>query len=117
MNKSNTMLGLILLYWIGKYYYRLAEKYRKRKWLFAIIGIVAYYFGTIVIGGVLLVLLLEFVFHTTVEGFTDMQLGFMAIPFGIGFTYLIYFLLNKKWKSEEIPIKDEIEDIGKPMSF
>ena len=34
------MLGLVLLYWIGKYFYKLAEEYDKSKWGFAILGLV-----------------------------------------------------------------------------
>ncbi|TDN87659.1 hypothetical protein DET49_111107 [Salegentibacter sp. 24] len=37
------MLGLLLLYWIGKYHYRLAGEYDKSQWGFTILGIVAYY--------------------------------------------------------------------------
>ena len=42
------MLGLVLLYWIGKYYYKLAEVYNKSQWGFAILGIVVYYAGIVV---------------------------------------------------------------------
>ena len=47
------MLGLLLLYWIGKYFYKLAEAYDKSKWGFTILGIVVYYAGIVVLGLIL----------------------------------------------------------------
>ncbi len=40
------MLGLFLLYFIGKIFYQLAEAHNKNKWVFAILGVIAYYAGT-----------------------------------------------------------------------
>ena len=44
------MLGLLLLYWVGKYFYKLAEEHDKSKWGFAILGVVSYYAGIVVFG-------------------------------------------------------------------
>ena len=52
------MLGLILLFWIGKYFYKLAEKYNKSEWGFAILGIVVYYAG-IFMSSIIIGILLE----------------------------------------------------------
>ena len=41
-------LGYILIFYIGFYFYRLAENHSKNKWLFAILGVAAYFFGIIV---------------------------------------------------------------------
>ena len=42
------MLGLLLLYFVGKYFYNLAKEYNKSNWGFAILGIVVYYGGIII---------------------------------------------------------------------
>ena len=34
------MLGLLLIYFIGKYFYDLAAEFEKNKWLYAILGVV-----------------------------------------------------------------------------
>ena len=47
------MLGIVLIYWLGKYFYQLAEKYNQNKWLYAILGIVVYYVSQLFFGFVL----------------------------------------------------------------
>ncbi|MDH4472841.1 MAG: hypothetical protein QE487_09535 [Fluviicola sp.] len=37
------MLGLLLIYFVGRAFYRLAETHKRSKWLFAILGVVTYY--------------------------------------------------------------------------
>jgi len=37
------MLGLLLIYFIGKYFYDLAILHEKSKWGWAVIGVVSYY--------------------------------------------------------------------------
>ncbi len=103
------MLGYLLFYFIGKYFYKLAEKHQENKWLYAIIGIVVYYAGT-GLGG----LILGFVFLLTDVNFdwnNPITTTFIAIPFGLGADYLFYIVLRKMWTKKENP-KDEINDIG-----
>lgn len=105
------MLGILLIFFIGRYFYRLAEKYDQNKWLYAILGIVTYYSGTF-IGGIILAILDEF-FLIGINWNNNFTLGLIALPFGLVSAYLFYFLLNKKWKKSFVQIKDEIQDIGK----
>lgn len=107
------MLGLFFLYFIGKYFYKLAEEFNKNKWLFAILGIVIFYVGTF-IGGILLGLL-DLIFEIGFDYDNSTLLGFMALPFGIASTYLFYYLLKKQWSNSIVIIKDEIQDIGKQL--
>lgn len=44
------MLGILLLFFIGKYFYKLAEKFKKSQWGYTILGVVTYYGGTIIFG-------------------------------------------------------------------
>ncbi len=106
------MLGLILLYWIGKYFYKLAEEYDKSKWGFAILGIVVYYAGTLIFGFGIGVIA-EIISPGFFDGFNETILGLIVLPFGILSCYLLYKYLDKTWK-KNIPIKDElIDQIGK----
>ena len=104
------MLGLLLLYWIGKYYYKLAEEYDKSKWGFTILGIAAYY-GGIVLFGILIVTILELSAPETINGLNDTVLGIMMLPFGILSTYLVYKYLEKTWRKNK-PV-NEINQIGR----
>ena len=39
------MLGLLLIYWIGKKYYELATEHNRSPWGYAILGVFVYYFS------------------------------------------------------------------------
>ncbi|MCX2742986.1 hypothetical protein OO013_03865 [Mangrovivirga sp. M17] len=91
------MLGFIFLFWIGKYFYNLAERFGRSKWGYAILGIVVYYTGTI-IGGFLLGIS-EVIFGTTF--FTDLPdivFNLIALPFGLIFNYILYKILENAWE-------------------
>jgi hypothetical protein len=107
------MLGLVLIYFIGKYFYKLAEEFGKNKWGFAILGVVSYYGGAF-LGGIILGLISIVWDGFEVEYMSDMQLGLMAIPFGLLMCFGAYTLLKKIWtknkKEEEVV---SIDDIGK----
>lgn len=47
------MLGLVFIYFIGKYFYKLVEEFGKSKWGFVILGVVLYY-GGVFLGGIIL---------------------------------------------------------------
>lgn len=89
------MLGLVLIYWIGKYFYQLAEKYHQNKWLFAILGVVVYYVSQIIVGIVMAILNELFALGIDFDNFGVSLLG---IPIGALFTYLFYIVLEKNWK-------------------
>ena len=105
------MLGLLLIYFIGKYFYKLSEEFNQNKWLYAVLGVVIYYVGSAV-GGFVLGILSE-LFSLGINWDNNLSLGLIALPFGIGACYLFYYLLKKKWEKSAVLVKDEIQDIGK----
>lgn len=107
------MLGILLIFFIGKYYYELAQDYYKHRWVYGIFGIIIYYVGT-AIGGVILGLL-DLIFAWNFDWDNSLFLGLLALPFGISAAYVIYILLKKKWKKEITVVKDEIQNIGKSI--
>jgi len=42
------MLGILFIYYIGRYFYTLAGRYQKNEWGFAIAGVLSYYGGQVV---------------------------------------------------------------------
>jgi len=102
------MFGLILIYWVGKYFYQLAEKYNQNKWLYAILGIVIYFVSQLLTG--LFLGILDMIFGWNIN-WDNTAINLLGLPIGIGFSYLLYILLEKKWKKEEVKI-DSIQDIG-----
>tara|TARA_R110002012_G_scaffold64227_1_gene168800 strand:- start:1669 stop:2001 length:333 start_codon:yes stop_codon:yes gene_type:complete len=104
------MLGLIFLYFIGKYFYKLAETYNEKKWLFAVLGVATYYLGTF-LGGIILALLDEF-FYLGIN-WDSRATNFIFLPFGLATAYLFYYLLNRNWSKRQEKEVLSIEDIGK----
>ncbi len=107
------MLSIILIYFIGKYFHQLASKYLQNKWLYAILGVLSYYIGSIVIGGLIVGLFMEFLMNSSIDNYSNRSFGLMLMPFGIGSACLFHYLLERKWKKSVVLIKDEIDDIGK----
>jgi glycopeptide antibiotics resistance protein len=104
------MFGVLFLYFIGKYFFKLAEDNNQNKWLYAILSIVIFYVGSFFGGIVLGIIFLLFDFDYDWDN--DKANSIIAIPFGFLADYLFYIILKKKWQSK-IEIQDEIQDIGK----
>jgi hypothetical protein len=92
------MLGILLIYFIGKAFYDLALKYDKNKWVFAILGVVIYYGGTF-LGGVLLGLAHVYGW-ININNTSDIVLGLMAIPFGLIIMIVFFQILKSNWKKQ-----------------
>ena len=107
------MLALVLMYWIGKYFYKLAEEYNKSPWGFAILGIVVYY-GAIVLSGLIVGIVMALTSPETLDNFNETLLSFLLLPFGILSCYLLYKYLEKTWKKNTPDPVELIDEIGKP---
>lgn len=107
------MLSIILIYFIGKPFYDLAENHDKSKWGFAILGVVAYYLGTFVMGIILGILLPE-----TVETMNNLLLAVIALPLGLLAAWMLYKFLENRWsnKSSNDDTDSNIldQDLNKP---
>lgn len=105
------MLGIILLYFIGKKFYELADDYHKSKWVFAILGVVIYYVGAFIVG--LIIGVFELIIETNfIETANKFVLALIELPFGILSCYVLYSYLEKRWKKEKPLINDLISKIG-----
>ncbi len=93
------MLGILLIYWIGKYYYNLADEHDKRKWGFAFLGIGIYYAGLLSFG-FLIGVILSLIDPSLIERINEYLLAILALPGGILTTYAVYKYLEKKWAKE-----------------
>lgn len=103
------MIGLLLLYFIGKYFTDLAEKYYKPKWLYAILGIAVYYASTFIFGLALGVI--QLVSNTDfLTGTPDIVLSLIGIPFGLLGCWLTHFILKRIWEKKALSEEPEILD-------
>ena len=109
------MLGILLIYFIGKHFYDLAIKFNKSKWGFAILGVISYYAGTF-IGGIIIVLIYEYGMSKSIDTMNDFVLSLIALPFGILACWLFHYLLKNTWTKSQLKQENEkpsIQDIGK----
>ncbi|MBL4605948.1 MAG: hypothetical protein JKY02_09900 [Flavobacteriaceae bacterium] len=115
------MLGVLLLFFIGKYYFKLAEKYKKSKWGYTVLGVVTYYGGTFIYGiiyGIIYFSMYPDAHESEVNNWTLMLTAIVA---GLVSAFILYFLLERNWKKYEV-VKDKtinIDEIGKdkPSEF
>ena len=107
------MLGLILIYFIGKQFYKLAEEYDKKPWNFAILSIVVYYGTTIFLGFVVGIMYAIMDKVPDIDSSSEFMLGLILLPFGLLAVYLLHRFLEKKWEKERAQEEVVIEDIGK----
>ena len=107
------MFGILFIYFIGKYFYKLAEENQQNKWLFAILSIVIFYTGAF-FGGIFLgifFLMIDYDYDWN----NDRTNSLIGLPFGFLADYLFYYILKKKWQVE-LKEEDNIENIGKNIN-
>lgn len=93
------MLGLILIYTIGKWFATLAFDYNKNRWVYAILGIVTYY-GGILIFGFLVGMLIAATGNTSLLELPAIVLSLMIIPFGLLAAWILRTSLQKHWEKQ-----------------
>jgi len=87
------MLGLILIYFIGKGFYKLAELHNRNLWGITIAGI-AMYLGSQFLLGLVLGLILGVDAEGNVGGMNSLVLNLIGLVIGCVFTYGLYELLK-----------------------
>jgi len=103
------MLGLFLIYFIGKSYFDLAVKHDKNKWLYALLGVIAYYAGEFIFA-ILYVVYLGFTDPIAIETINESLLGIISVPFGLLSCWGLYKFLEKKWNKPQSASESDILD-------
>ena len=91
------MLGLVLIYFLGKSFYQLAQQYDKSPWGYAVLGVISYYAGTF-IAGILLVILMEINSAGSIDDTNEFVLGLVALPFGLLCAWGLYKFLENRFE-------------------
>lgn len=104
------MLGLLLIYFIGEKFYRLATSFEKSQWGYAILGVVSYYIGTLIFG-VVLFLVLDAMGGNPEEDMDSTAVSVIAVPFGLLSCYILYMILKKNWEKNSIEDTDVLDDM------
>ena len=98
------MLGLLLLYFIGKKFYDLAGKHGKHQWAFAIVGVIGYYaFGFLL--GFTIGYLIGLSAPEILIGMSDIELTLLEIGINLLSVILFYTILRKYWEKKGLEVK------------
>lgn len=110
------MLGFVLLYFIGKPFYELADLYGKNKWGYAIGAIAVYYLATIM-SSIIMGAFCEIIGSTFFEETNEFILNLIIIPIGIMACVALYYIVKKdfsKNKTVKQNLHDMLDEIGAP---
>ncbi|PQJ77717.1 hypothetical protein [Polaribacter porphyrae] len=102
------IIGYIILFYVGFYFYRLAENYKKNKWLLALVGLLTFFLGYFVY----LIYYRFFVFEE-LDDFTYPEIGFKSFLVGIITTFILFQILNIVWGRKLKKSESEVDKIGK----
>jgi hypothetical protein len=92
------MIGLFLIFFIGKAFYELADVHKKNKWGFAILGVVSYYAGEFLLGIVMGIIMVSESSEIDLSSI-GVRLGGVAI--GILTCTITYQILKRQWSKVE----------------
>lgn len=93
------MIGIITLYFIGRYFYNIAEENNKNNWVFAILGVAIYFIG-LVIGQMIIFAWYEIYSEYGIEDANETIVAIASIPIGLLFTFLLSKYLKKSWQQK-----------------
>ena len=89
-------LGYIFIFYVGYYYFRLAENYKRNKWVFGFLGIFFYYFGI-----VLYVLYQKIFVIEEIDEFDLTSLSLKSFVAGFIIVFFMFHWLNYIWSRND----------------
>lgn len=102
------MLGLLLIYFLGKKFYDLAFDHKRSPWLYAILGVVTYYGGLYLLGITIEVIMISSNNYSYLSINETLRTIFY-IPLGLLCAFALYKVLEKNWCGK--PIKKQTEEL------
>ena len=102
------VLGYILLFYIGFYFYRLAENHNKSKWLFGIVGISTYLTALSIYP-----LYLRFFELDYIDELDLAKITWKSFLIGLVSVFILFQVLSLLWSRKKKVNKKEIDKIGK----
>jgi len=90
------MLGILLIYFIGKKFYDLALENKKSGWGFAILGVISFYAFQFIFG-IILALVVGVNEYGEFDGMSDFGINILGIIVGVIGVVILYYILQKVW--------------------
>jgi hypothetical protein len=104
------VLGLVLIFFVGKAFYDLAGLFKRSQWGYAILGIISYYGGSLLLVIPLLIAYAIGVIED-IETIDRTALNIISIPFGGLTCWLTYRYLKNAWsKPAKIETPSDVLD-------
>jgi hypothetical protein len=103
-----TALSYIFIFYIGFYFYRLAENHKRNKWLFGIVGIVTYLTGLISYP-----LIIRVFYSEESYNFDLIFISLKSFLIGLLSVFFLFQLLSFIWSRKKVSQKEDIDKIGK----
>lgn len=112
------MLGIFLIYWVGKKYYDLAFQYNKSPWAWAIAALFIY-FGSQFVLGIIASILFYADQNFEIPTKDELLLNLSGVLFGLAIWYGIFTYLERRWENQYYNQADDsfdqINEIGKDL--
>jgi hypothetical protein len=105
------MLGLVLIYFVGRKFYELAFEYNKSKWGFALAGVVSYY-AVLLISVFIIGIIVEINSPGYITESNEMMFGLLGIPFGLLGCWGFYKILENNWSKDRAEAQPDTLDGG-----
>ena len=101
------VLGYIFIFYVGFYFYRLAENHNKNKWLFGFIGIINFIFWYFCY-------LIFCRFFNTIEFNKEniSSIGLKGFIVGVVFSTVIFQIVSFIWTRNEKKYTNDVDKIG-----
>ncbi|WP_339658709.1 hypothetical protein [uncultured Polaribacter sp.] len=100
-------LSYIFIFYIGFYFYRLAENHKRNKWLFGFVGIVTYLIGLVSYPLFIRILYLE-----ENHNFDLAAISLKSFLIGVLSVFFLFQLLSFIWSRKKVSKKEDIDKIG-----
>lgn len=89
-------LGYIFIFYIGFYFYRLAENHKRNKWLYGLIGVLFYFFGYF-----MYLMYVRFFVNKEFDEFDFSIISIKSLCAGFVSVYMLFHYLNYNWKRKQ----------------
>lgn len=100
------MLGIVFIYYIGKSFHTLTEEHNKNPWLWAILGVLSYYAGSIILGVLVLFALIFLGLDIDLENIDKVVDIIVSLIAGLSSCGAFYFILKHQWSKKVRRLND-----------
>ncbi|TMM28809.1 hypothetical protein FDT66_12950 [Polaribacter aestuariivivens] len=101
-------LSYIFIFYVGFYFFRLAENHQKNKWLYGFLGIITYYSSSIIF-----MLFLKIFHEEEIGDFDFVSITMKSFLIGLLSIFFLFQSLSFIWGRKKKNKEKEINKIGK----